>query len=153
MGSKHTIMRRAGLQSTRNLLRSSLVPKSHSYSTGGTVQWKDHIVVGGGPVGTSTAWFLAEREHDVLLVHDPKNAGAHEDWSRLARLSFDGPADEMECSKHAIEMLDLVEEVRSMNAGAPAVPIKPGMLFIASPGTNMAIACERGEQYGEEGYR
>jgi len=109
--------------------------------------------VGGGPVGTSTAWFLAEREHDVLLIHDPKDAGAHEDWSRLARLSFDGPPDEMECSKHAIELLDLIEEVRSMNAGAPAVPIKPGMLFVASPGTNMALACARGEAYGEEGYR
>lgn len=70
-------------------------------------------------MGTSAAWFLAEREHEVLLIHDPKDAGAHEDWSRLARLSFDGPEDEMECSKHPIELLDLIEEVRSMNTGAP----------------------------------
>jgi len=40
-----------------------------------------------------------------------------------------------------------------MNAGAPVLPIKPGMLFVATPGTNMAIACERGESYGIEGYR
>lgn len=119
----------------------------------GSTSWKDHIVVGGGPVGTSTAWFLAEREKEVMLIHDPQDAGAHEDWSRLARLSFDGPMEEMECSQHAIELLDLIEEVRSMNTGAPVVPVKPGMLFVASPGTNMAIACERGEQYGIEGYR
>ena len=87
------------------------------------------------------------------MVHDPKDAGAHEDWSRLARLSFDGPEDEMVCSQHAIELLDLIEEVRSMNTGAPVLPVKPGMLFVASPGTNMAIACERGESYGIEGYR
>merc|ERR1712159_300935 len=90
-------------------------------------------LLGGGPVGTSTAWFLAEREKEVMLLHDPKDAGAHEDWSRLARLSFDGPADEMQCSQHAIELLDLIEEVRSMNTGAPVVPVKPGMLFVASP--------------------
>lgn len=87
------------------------------------------------------------------MVHDPKDAGAHEDWSRLARLSFDGPEDEMVCSQHAIELLDLIEEVRSMNTGAPVLPVKPGMLFVASPGTNMALACERGEAYGIEGYR
>lgn len=104
-------------------------------------------------MGTSAAWFLAEREHEVLLIHDPKDAGAHEDWSRLARLSFDGPEDEMECSKHAIELLDLIEEVRSMNTGAPVLPVTPGMLFVASPGTPMAKACERGEAYGVEGYR
>ena len=40
-----------------------------------------------------------------------------------------------------------------MNTGAPVLPVKPGMLFIASPGTNMALACERGEAYGKEGYR
>ena len=41
----------------------------------------------------------------------PTDGGAHEDWSRLARLSFDGPEEEMECSEHAIELLDLIEEV------------------------------------------
>jgi hypothetical protein len=40
-----------------------------------------------------------------------------------------------------------------MNTGAPVLPVTPGMLFVASPGTNMAIACERGESYGVEGYR
>ena len=96
----------------------------------------------------------------VLLIHDPTDAGAHEDWSRLARLSFDGLLEEMECSQHAIELLDLIEEValthvvsllrvvsattflctnglhkvRAMNTGAPVVPVKPGMLFVASPG-------------------
>ena len=49
----------------------------------------------------------------MTLVHDPKDAGAHEDWSRLARLSFDGPQEEMECSQHAIELLDLIEEVNT----------------------------------------
>ena len=48
----------------------------------------------------------------VMLIHDPKNPGAHEDWSRLARLSFDGPEEEMELSRHAIELLDMVDEVR-----------------------------------------
>ena len=61
----------------------------------------DHIVVGGGPVGTATASQLGERNFEVedsesvLLIHDPKNPGAHEDWSRLARLSFDGPEEEV----------------------------------------------------------
>ena len=111
----------------------------------------DHIVVGGGPVGTATAWQLGERnaesegDESVLLIHDPKNAGAHEDWSRLARLSFDGPADELELSRHAIELLKTVDEVRSYQSGAPVVPVSPGMLFLASPGTPMAKACAYAE--------
>ena len=117
---------------------------------------KDYIIVGGGPVGASTAWFLSEQageEQSVLLIHDPKNKGAHEDWSRLARLSFDGPRDEFDLSKHAIELLDLMDEVQSMNSGAPVVPIRPGMLFLASPGTPMAQLCANGETYGDSEYR
>jgi cysteine synthase/glycine/D-amino acid oxidase-like deaminating enzyme len=116
---------------------------------------KDYIIVGGGPVGASTAWFLTENgdaDKDVLLIHDPKNKGAHEDWSRLARLSFDGPQKEMDLSRHAIELIDLIDEVRSMQSGAPIVPVRPGMLFLASPGTNMAKVCKNGELYGDEQY-
>ena len=64
--------------------------------------FKDYVIIGGGPVGASTAWFLTENGHadkEVVLVHDPKNKGAHEDWSRLARLSFDGPVEEMNLSR------------------------------------------------------
>jgi hypothetical protein len=52
----------------------------------------DFVVIGAGPVGASTAWYLAEDEANadkrIVLVHDPTDRGAHEDWSRLARLSF-----------------------------------------------------------------
>ena len=53
-----------------------------------------------------------------------KNKGAHEDWSRLARLSFDGPVEEMNLSRHAIGLIDLIDEVRSMQSGAPIVPVR-----------------------------
>ena len=114
----------------------------------------DFVVVGAGPVGASTAWYLGEDEANegkrIVLIHDPKDRGAHEDWSRLARLSFDGPPDEMELSKHAISLLDLVDEVRSYQSGAPVVPMRPGMLFLASPGTPMAQTCAHGEaEYGD----
>jgi len=107
----------------------------------------DSIIVGGGPVGASTAWFLSENEKagSIMCIHDPANKGAHEDWSRLARLSFDGPLDEMILSKHAVSLLDMADEVRSYQSGAPVVPIRPGMLFLASPGTNLAKACAYGE--------
>ena len=117
--------------------------------------FKDYVIIGGGPVGASTAWFLTENGHadkEVVLVHDPKNKGAHEDWSRLARLSFDGPVEEMNLSRHAIELIDLMDEVRSMQSGAPIVPVRPGMLFLASPGTNMAKVCKNGENYGDQQY-
>lgn len=114
----------------------------------------DYVVVGAGPVGASTAWFLSEHEQaegkSIVLVHDPTDRGAHEDWSRLARLSFDGPSDEMHLSRHAISLLDLVDEVRSYQSGAPVVPMRPGMLFLASPGTPMAQTCTHGfENYGD----
>lgn len=74
------------------------------------VEVADYVVVGAGPVGASTAWFLSEHEQaedkSIVLIHDPTDRGAHEDWSRLARLSFDGPADEMELSRHAVSLLD-----------------------------------------------
>ena len=76
--------------------------------------------------------------------------GAHEDWSRLARLSFDGPKEEFELSQHAVGLVKLVDEVRSYQSGAPVVPITPGMLWIASPGTPMAKALEHGESFGVE---
>merc|ERR1711871_555900 len=121
-----------------------------------SVPSKDYVIIGGGPVGASTAWFLSENELEngksVLLIHDPKNKGAHEDWSRLARLSFDGPIEEMQLSRHAIELIDLIDEVRSMQSGAPIVPVRPGMLFLASPGTNMAKVCKNGENYGDQQY-
>lgn len=114
----------------------------------------DYVVIGAGPVGASTAWFLAEEENEMaqngVLLHDPKDRGAHEDWSRLARLSFDGPQDEMDLSRHAVSLLDLLDEVRAMRSGAPVVPTKPGMLFLASPNTPMARACAHGEEnYGD----
>ena len=114
----------------------------------------DYVVVGAGPVGASTAWFLSEHEmaedKSIVLIHDPTDRGAHEDWSRLARLSFDGPRDEMDLSRHAVGLLDLVDEVRSYQSGAPVVPMRPGMLFLASPGTPMAQTCTHGESYGDE---
>ena len=117
----------------------------------------DNIVIGGGPVGASAAWFLAETEavqekgESVMCIFDPKDKGAHEDWSRLARLSFDGPREEFDLSHHALETLERIEEVRSMQSGQPVVPIKPGMLFLASPGTPMALACANGEaNYGDD---
>mmetsp|Transcript_635 Transcript_635/g.844 ORF Transcript_635/g.844 Transcript_635/m.844 type:complete len:888 (+) Transcript_635:131-2794(+) len=115
----------------------------------------DNIVIGGGPVGASAAWFLAENEKadgkSILMVHDPQNKGAHEDWSRLARLSFDGPWDEMVLSRHAVSLLDMADEIRSYSSGEPVVPLRPGMLFLASPGTNLAIACEHGEaEFGDD---
>ena len=118
------------------------------------------VIIGGGPVGGSAAWFLAEHERaqtegtSIVCVHDPRNRGAHEDWSRLARLSFDGPADEMELSRHALELLDLVDEVRAMNSGAPVVPLRPGMVFLASPGTALANAVAHGaETYSDAEFR
>ena len=113
----------------------------------------DFVVVGAGPVGASTAWFLSEHEQsegkNIVLIHDPTDRGAHEDWSRLARLSFDGPRDEMDLSRHACGLLDLVDEVRSYQSGAPVVPMRPGMLFLATPGTPMAQTCAHGESYGD----
>ena len=118
------------------------------------VEVADYVVVGAGPVGASTAWFLSEHEmaedKSIVLIHDPTDRGAHEDWSRLARLSFDGPRDEMDLSRHAVGLLDLVDEVRSYQSGAPVVPMRPGMLFLASPGTPMAQTCTHGESYGDE---
>jgi hypothetical protein len=61
----------------------------------------------------------------------------------------DGPPDEMELSRHAVSLLDLVDEVRSYQSGAPVVPLRPGMLFLATPGTPMALACAHGESYGD----
>ena len=118
------------------------------------------VIIGGGPVGGSAAWFLAEHERaqtegtSIVCVHDPRNRGAHEDWSRLSRLSFDRPADEMELSRHALELLDLVDEVRAMNSGAPVVPLRPGMVFLASPGTALANAVAHGaETYSDAEFR
>jgi len=130
--------------------------RSFSTSARRDARMLDHVVVGGGPVGTATAWQLGERnaeaegDENIMLIHDPKNAGAHEDWSRLARLSFDGPPEELELSRHAVELLQTVDEVRSYQSGAPVVPVSPGMLFLASPGTPMAKACAHAEaNYGD----
>ncbi|GMI12684.1 hypothetical protein TrLO_g4174 [Triparma laevis f. longispina] len=132
--------------------------RNFSTSSARSSRMVDHIVVGGGPVGTATASHLGERNFEVededgesiLLIHDPKNPGAHEDWSRLARLSFDGPEEELELSRHAVELLQLVDEVRSYQSGAPVVPVSPGMLFLASPNTPMAQACAHAEEnYGD----
>ena len=118
----------------------------------------DNIVIGGGPIGTSSAFFLAEHYEEtgsdkkVMLVHDPKNPGAHEDWSRLARLSFDAPLWEYEASQNAVDLLHLVQEIRSYQSGAPVLPISPGMLFLASPGTRMAETCAHGETFGDSEY-
>jgi glycine/D-amino acid oxidase-like deaminating enzyme len=118
----------------------------------------DTIIVGGGPVGASTAWHVSEHEKNegktTLCIHDPANKGAHEDWSRLARLSFDGPQDEFDLSKHAISLLDMADEVRSYQSGAPVVPMRPGMLFVATPGTSLARACANGEaNFGDEDFK
>eukprot|EP00928_Gymnodinium_smaydae_P054540 TRINITY_DN38293_c0_g1_i1.p2 TRINITY_DN38293_c0_g1~~TRINITY_DN38293_c0_g1_i1.p2 ORF type:complete len:482 (+),score=134.78 TRINITY_DN38293_c0_g1_i1:65-1510(+) len=119
----------------------------------------DYAILGGGPVGASTAWQLAEKlaergeERKVVMVHDPTRKGAYEDYSRLARLSFDSNAAEMEVSRHALELLDLVDEVQSYNSGSPVIPMRPGMLFVASPGTPLAAALERGEAHGDSTFR
>ena len=42
----------------------------------------------------------------------------------------------------------MVDEIRSYASGPPVVPLRPGMLFLASPGTPMAKACA----YAEENY-
>jgi hypothetical protein len=86
-----------------------------------------------------------------MLVHDPKNHGAHEDWSRLASLSVDGPREELDWSRHAVELLELLDEVRPHKSGPPVIPLSPGtMLFIASPGTPLAEACIHAEaNFGE----
>jgi len=119
----------------------------------------DYMILGGGPVGGSTAWQLAEKlmeegeEKKIVMVHDPVRRGAYEDYSRLARLSFDSNMKEMEVARRAIEMLDQIDEVQSYNSGAPVIPMRPGMLFVASPGTALAKACERGESHGDEAFR
>jgi hypothetical protein len=95
----------------------------------------------------------AGEEKKVVMVHDPVRRGAYEDYSRLARLSFDSHSKEMEVSRKAIEMLDMIDEVQSFNSGAPVIPMRPGMLFVASPGTAMAKACERGESHGDSQFR
>lgn len=151
--TKH--VRAVGL--TRSFLRPSkkaLFSYCSSRQFSSDVPFIDNIVVGGGPVGASTAWYLAENENaegkTVMMIHDPTNKGAHEDWSRLARLSFDGPRDEFDLSKHAVSLLDMADEVRSYQSGEPVVPIRPGMLFVASPGTNLARACAYGaENFGD----
>lgn len=131
---------------------------SRQFSTGSPVPFIDCVVVGGGPVGASASWFLAENEANegksIVMIHDPANKGAHEDWSRLARLSFDGPRQEMDLSRHAISLLDMADEVRSYQSGEPVVPVRPGMLFVASPGTNLARACTYGlENFGDEEFK
>lgn len=119
----------------------------------------DFAVLGGGPVGASVAWQLAEKlaeegdERKVVMVHDPKRPGAYEDYSRLARLSFDSSMKEQEVSRRAIELLDLVDEVQSYNSGAPVVPMRPGMLFVASEGTPLAKALAKGESHGDSQFR
>ena len=143
--------------------KSGAVMGARSFSTTAAAaapETADCVVVGGGPVGGCASWFLAENEvaqeegTKIICVHDPKNRGAHEDWSRLARLSFDGPLDEMNLSRHAIGLLDLIDEVRMMNSGAPVVPVRPGMVFLASPGTDLARACANGEaEFGDDQFR
>lgn len=119
----------------------------------------DYAVLGGGPVGGSTAWQLAEKlleageEKKVVMVHDPVRRGAYEDYSRLARLSFDSHSKEMDVSRKAIEMLDMVDEVQSYNSGAPVIPMRPGMLFVATKGTPLAKALEHGETHGDSQFR
>jgi len=119
----------------------------------------DYAILGGGPVGASTAWQLAEKileageEKKIVMVHDPVRRGAYEDYSRLARLSFDSHAKEMDVSRKAIELLDQVDEVQSFNSGAPVIPMRPGMLFVATKGTALAKACEHGETHGDSQFR
>ena len=60
-------------------------------------------------------------------------------------MSFDGPQEELDLSRHAVDLLDIVDEVRSYQSGAPIVPLRPGMLFLASPNTPMAKACAHAE--------
>lgn len=65
-------------------------------------------------------------------------------------MSFDGPQEELDLSRHAVDLLDIVDEVRSYQSGAPIVPLRPGMLFLASPNTPMAKACAHAEaNYGD----
>lgn len=157
-----SILQAVARQTLKSRFTSSLSLRTYSSSSvtlnaAAAPQFVDHVVIGGGPVGTATAWQLMEKiteeelEQSVVLIHDPKNHGAHEDWSRLARLSFDGPKDELDLSRHAVDLLDLVDEVRSYQSGAPVVPLRPGMLFVASPNTPMAQACAHAEeQYGDD---
>ena len=123
-------------RSSLSALPAAMAQRRRTLCTGPTqVEVADYVVVGAGPVGASTAWFLSEHEQaedkSIVMIHDPTDRGAHEDWSRLARLSFDGPPDEMTLSRHAVSLLDLVDEVRSYQSGAPVVPMRPGMLFLA----------------------
>jgi homoserine O-acetyltransferase len=152
---KRNVPKRGDVMKLRSRNSSSFAnlraPHRRHFSSG--PRFIDHLVIGGGPVGTGTASALGEIEYEkdepasVMLVHDPKNWGAHQDWSRLARLSFDGPEEELTLSRHAVELLDLVDEVRSYQSGAPVVPVRPGMLFLASPGTPMAKACAHAEEH------
>jgi len=150
--------RRAVTKQHRNVLStlSTLPGLGRNFAT--EIQ-ADFAVLGGGPVGGSTAWQLAEKlmeegeEKKIVLIHDPVRRGAYEDYSRLARMSFDSNAKEMAVSRRAIEMLDQIDEVQSFNSGPPVIPMRPGMLFVASPGTALAKACERGEAHGDSTFR
>lgn len=140
------------------MLPASLSASGHIRPVSTEIQ-ADFAVLGGGPVGASVAWQLAEKlceqgdERKIVMVHDPKRPGAYEDYSRLARLSFDASKQENEVSQRAIELLDLVDEVQSFNSGAPVIPMRPGMLFVATEGTPLAKALERGEKHGDSQFR
>jgi len=58
---------------------------------------------------------------------------------------MDGDQQEYELSKHAVSLLELADEIRSFQSGGAVVPLRPGMLFVASPGTHMAKACANAE--------
>ncbi|MAZ78168.1 MAG: hypothetical protein CMF39_05770 [Legionellaceae bacterium] len=95
---------------------------------------RSKIIIGGGPVGSAAAVELSKRCRDVMLAHDPKDLGSHNDESRLVRLAVEEDVASYHRSRAAIDML----LDRNQFSETSFMLSKPGVLFVASEGTPLA---------------
>lgn len=101
-----------------------------------SIKYAKSVIVGGGPVGSSLARIKAQGGERVVLIHNPLDLGSHNDISRLVRPALDADATQLALSYKALEGLLNLNAYLIGRQGF--ITKKPGVLFLASPGTLLA---------------
>jgi FAD-dependent oxidoreductase domain-containing protein 1 len=105
------------------------------------------VIIGGGVMGSSTAWNLAAQRDDVLVIErDPTYARASSALSASSiRQQFSTPLN-IHLSRYGIGFLRQAKDVLGVELGLR----EPGYLFLASPVGEAVLRANHAIQKGEE---